>query len=106
MSRNSAVVINIGASTELEFDFTDYVFRSGEKVVFSVKNPKDQTVIYGHDFTTAEKIVLTIDTSTAEWLDIAGYALTTYDLISVVGDEKTPLCDGSLVRLVKVVPYD
>ena len=101
MQTLSQIQLYKGATSEVEFDLTNFVIPEGGKVVFTIKAMGRNTPVFTTEFETSVKhTVVFSDEFTANL--VLGQAYE-YDLMLHIGGERYPQCSPSKVILDRVV---
>ena len=89
-----------GATSEINFDFTGFVFVENSKCVFTMKPLYNDEVIKKIEFTESKLYTITFTDEFTATLDNDKYR---YDIMYMINDERYPQCLPSKIEVSEVV---
>lgn len=94
------IIIYRGATSEVNFDFTDFNFEPNSSCILTIKNKEGTETKFGYIFTEPKKYtVIFQDEETIDFTDDE----YEYDIMYLVNDERYPQCAPSKVIVKEVV---
>lgn len=100
LDKQTTLYLYRGASSSIDFDFTDFTFASGSKCVFTISNICKKDKLLQFEFTESKKYTMIItDEFTATLKDNA----YTYNIMYIINDERFPQCADSDIIVRNVV---
>ena len=89
-----------GATTTLEFDFTEFDFERSSKCIFTMTNLCENKIIKQFEFTEATKYICVIDTAFSLTLQDNFYK---YNIVYQNNIGKYPVCLNSDIEIIEVI---
>ena len=89
-----------GATSEVEFDFSEFVFEQDTYCLLTIKNTYDDKVVFEKRFSTSEKFTVIFTDEFTATLENDRYR---YDIMYVINNERYPQCKPSKVEVREVV---
>lgn len=104
LNKQTTLYVYRGATSGIEFDFTEFQFAENSKCVFTISSICKEDILFQHEFTTSDKYtVLLTDEFTATLKDNQYL----YNIMYILGDERYPQCADSDIIVRNVVnAYD
>jgi hypothetical protein len=99
LNKQTTLYLYRGASSSIEFDFSNFEFNGG-KCVFTISNLCKKENILQFEFTNKKKYTITIDDEFTVNLTDNKYL---YNIMYIVGNERYPQCADSDVIVRNVV---
>ena len=89
-----------GATSEVSFDFTNFVFEPGSYCLLTMKNDYDDKAIFTYKFDEAKEYNVVFKDEFTATLTDNSYI---YDIMYMINDERYPQCKPSEVVVSEVV---
>lgn len=92
LEKKDTIYLYRGATSSVEFDFTEFDFEDGSKCEFTMTGACDDKVYKKVEFTESKKYILTFTDDFTKNLEGSRYK---YNIMYFVGDERYPQCANS-----------
>lgn len=89
-----------GATSEIEFNFENFVFEEDSYCLLTIKNTYNDDVVFTYKFTESKKYTVIFNDEITATLNNNKYR---YDIMYVINDERYPQCKPSVVEVSEVV---
>ena len=100
LSKQTTLYFYRGATSAIEFDFTQFNFPEDSKCVFTISNLCGKTKLFQYEFTTDDTYTIIIPDEFTATLKENQYI---YNIMLIVGDERYPQCADSDIIVRNVV---
>lgn len=99
LDKQTTLYLYRGATSSIDFDFTEFDFNGG-KCVFTISNICKDTKLFQYEFTESKLYTIIITDEFTATLKDNAYL---YNIMYIVGDERYPECADSDIIVRKVV---
>ena len=99
LSKQTTIYLYRGATSSIDFDFTNFDFNGG-KCVFTISNICKNTKLFQYEFTESKLYTIIIPDEFTATLKENKYL---YNIMYILGNERYPECADSDVIVRKVV---
>ena len=89
-----------GATSEVEFDFSDFEFGDNSECLLTIKEMESEEVVFTYEFTEPKKYTVQFEDNFTINLKEDEYR---YDIMYLINDERYPQCKPSKVKVNEVV---
>ena len=100
LNKQTTLYLYRGASSSIDFDFTNFEFKYGSKCVFTISNLCKKENLLQFEFTQSKKYTMIIGDEFTKELKDNQYL---YNIMYFVGDERYPQCADSDIIVRDVV---
>lgn len=100
LNKQTTLYLYRGASSSIEFDFSNFSFISGSKCVFTISSICKEDKLLQFEFTQSKKYTMIISDEFTSTLKDNQYL---YNIMYIVGDEKYPQCADSDIIVRSIV---
>ena len=100
LNKQTTLYLYRGASSSIEFDFTNFNFISGSKCVFTISSICKEDKLLQFEFNQSKKYTMIISDEFTKTLKDNQYL---YNIMYIVGDEKYPQCADSDIIVRSIV---
>ena len=100
LDKQTTLYLYRGATSGIEFDFTQFDFPEDSKCVFTISNVCGKTKLFQYEFTTNDLYTVIIPDELTATLKENKYI---YNIMLIVGDERYPQCADSDIIVRNVV---
>ena len=100
LNKQTTLYLYRGATSIIEFDFTQFQFDGDNKCVFTISNLCGKTKLFQYEFTTSDKYTVLIPDEFTATLKENQYL---YNIMLIEGDERIPQCADSDIIVRNVV---
>lgn len=89
-----------GATSEVEFDFSEFVFEPNTHCLLTIKNTYNDDIVFEKEFSKSEKYTIIFTDEFTATLTNDRYR---YDIMYIINNERYPQCKPSKVEVREVV---
>ena len=100
LNKQTTLYLYRGASTSIEFDFSNFDFAFGSKCVFTISSICKKDILLQFEFNESKKYTMIISDEFTSTLYDNQYL---YNIMYIVGEEKYPQCADSDIIVRSVV---
>lgn len=100
LNKQTTLYLYRGASSSIEFDFTNFNFKYGSKCVFTISNLCKKENLLQFEFTQSKKYTMVIKDEFTKELKDNQYL---YNIMYIVDNERYPQCSDSDIIVRDVV---
>ena len=100
LNKQTTLYLYRGATSSIVFDFSNFIFASGSKCVFTISSKCKKDKLLQFEFTNSTKYTMIIDDEFTSTLKDNAYV---YNIMYIVGDERYPQCADSDIIVRNVV---
>ena len=99
MNELDVIILYAGATSEVEFDFSEFEFEKNGELLFTIKD-FDNNIVFQKKFSESKKYTLVFKDEFTASLNYSEYR---YDIMYLINDERYPQCAPSKIIVNKVV---
>lgn len=100
LNKQTTLYLYRGASSSIDFDFTNFNFANGSKCVFTISNKCKKDKLLQFEFTQSKMYTMIIGDEFTATLKDNAYI---YNIMYIVGNERYPQCADSDIIVRNVV---
>ena len=100
LNKQTTLYLYRGASSSIEFDFTNFIFAGGSKCIFTISSLCKKDKLLQFEFNQSKKYTMIISDEFTSTLKDNQYL---YNIMYIVGDEKYPQCADSDIIVRSIV---
>lgn len=100
LNKQTTLYLYRGASSSIDFDFTNFLFADGSKCIFTISNLCKKDKLLQFEFKESRKYTIIITDEFTNTLKDNKYL---YNIMYIVGDERYPQCSDSDIIVRNVV---
>lgn len=100
LNKQTTLYLYRGATSIIEFDFTQFQFNGGNKCVFTISSLCKKDKLFQYEFNTSDKYVVLLQDEFTATLKDNQYL---YNIMLIEGDERIPQCADSDIIVRNVV---
>lgn len=99
MNKLDTLILYSGATSEVEFDFSEFEFEENSKLLLTIKDISNN-VVFQKNFSESKKYTVVFKDEFTATLNCSEYW---YDIMYLINDERYPQCYPSRIIVNKVV---
>lgn len=100
LNKQTTLYLYRGASSSIEFDFSNFIFADGTKCVFTISSLCKKDKLLQFEFNQSKKYTMIISDEFTSTLNDNQYL---YNIMYIVGDNKYPQCADSDIIVRSIV---
>lgn len=92
LNKQTTLYLYRGASSSIDFDFSEFIFAVNSKCEFTISSIYNDEILLQFDFNTSKKYTMIISDEFTKGLTDNKYR---YNIMYIVGDNRYPQCSDS-----------
>ena len=100
LNKQTTLYLYRGASSSIDFDFSNFVFANNTKCVFTISSICKNDILLQFEFNQSKKYTMVVSDEFTKTLKDNQY---TYNIMYIVGSEKYPQCADSDIIVRNIV---